>query len=90
MASFVDRYFLSSNEKPDESQEVDGWLLTDLSDNPFVSFTRPRPPRGLTAVNRYLCKIIDNYDSAFKMSPFLALKQLCNLVFEGNKLKTEI
>ncbi len=74
MASFVDRYSLSSNGKPDDSQEVYGWLVTDLSDNPFVSFTRPRPPRGLTAVNRYLCKIIDNYDSEFKMSPFLALK----------------
>ncbi len=90
MASFVDRYFLSSNEKPDESQEVDGWLLTDLSDNPIVSFTRPRPQRGITAVNRYLCTIIDNYESAFKMSPFLALKQLCNCVFERNKLKTEM
>uniref|UniRef100_A0A8C1C4S7 Calcitonin peptide-like domain-containing protein n=1 Tax=Cyprinus carpio carpio TaxID=630221 RepID=A0A8C1C4S7_CYPCA len=47
------RYSLPSNEKPDNLQEVDGWLVTDLSDNPFVSVTRPRPPRGLTAVNSH-------------------------------------
>uniref|UniRef100_A0A672M1G9 Islet amyloid polypeptide n=1 Tax=Sinocyclocheilus grahami TaxID=75366 RepID=A0A672M1G9_SINGR len=47
------RYSLSSNEKPDDLQEADGWLVTDLSDNPFVSFTRPGPPRGLTAVHSH-------------------------------------
>uniref|UniRef100_A0A8C2K8V6 Calcitonin peptide-like domain-containing protein n=1 Tax=Cyprinus carpio TaxID=7962 RepID=A0A8C2K8V6_CYPCA len=48
------RYSLPSNEKPDNLQEVDGWLVTDLSDNPFVSVTRPRPPRGLTSVNSFM------------------------------------
>ncbi|XP_077089925.1 islet amyloid polypeptide [Siphateles boraxobius] len=47
------RYSHSSNEQAGDLQEADGWLVTDLSDNPFVSFTRPRPPRGLSAVNSH-------------------------------------
>ncbi|XP_059360512.1 calcitonin gene-related peptide 2-like [Carassius carassius] len=47
------RYSLPFNEKPDDLQEADGWLVTDLSDNPFLSFTRPRPPSGLPAVNSH-------------------------------------
>ncbi|XP_051746737.1 calcitonin gene-related peptide 1 [Ctenopharyngodon idella] len=48
------RYSLSSNEQPDDLQEADGWLVRDdLSDNPFVSFTRQRSPRGPSAVNSH-------------------------------------
>ncbi|XP_002661886.3 islet amyloid polypeptide [Danio rerio] len=43
------RYSLPSIERPDALGEADGWLLTDLSDNPFLSLTRPRPPRGLNS-----------------------------------------
>ncbi|XP_057183487.1 calcitonin receptor-stimulating peptide 1, partial [Triplophysa rosa] len=45
------RYFLSS--KDDDLREGDGWLVTDLSDNPFMSFMGPRPQRELTAVNSH-------------------------------------
>nr|XP_055047363.1 uncharacterized protein LOC129432781 [Misgurnus anguillicaudatus] len=47
------RYFLSSNDKEDDLREGDGWLDTDLSNNPFVSFMGPRPQRGLTALNSH-------------------------------------
>ncbi|KAA0721168.1 Pyridine nucleotide-disulfide oxidoreductase domain-containing protein 1 [Triplophysa tibetana] len=50
--NFLHRYFLSSNEKDEDLREGDGWLVTDLSDNPFISFMGPRPQRELTPVNR--------------------------------------
>lgn len=52
----VNRYFLSTNEKDEDLREGDGWLVTDLSDNPFISFMGPRPQRELTPVNRYFCQ----------------------------------
>ncbi|XP_051547267.1 calcitonin gene-related peptide 2 [Myxocyprinus asiaticus] len=47
------RYTLSSNEQPEELRDGDGWIVTDLSEYPFLSFTGPRPQRGLTAVNSH-------------------------------------